>query len=58
MPLNPPVCCAPFPSSGEGMPVSKTGGKGDLRIKFDITFPRQLTPEQKQQLRGLLTGAT
>ena len=40
------------------MPVSKTGGKGDLRIKFDITFPRQLTPEQTQQLRGLLTGAT
>jgi DnaJ-class molecular chaperone len=40
------------------MPVSKTGAKGDLRIKFEITFPRQLTPERKQQLRALLTGAT
>ena len=39
------------------MPVSKTGGKGDLRIKFDITFPRQLTQDRKQQLRTLLAGA-
>lgn len=36
------------------MPISKTGGKGDLRIKFEINFPRQLSPDQKQQLRGLL----
>jgi DnaJ family protein B protein 4 len=44
---------------GEGMPVSKTPGtKGDLRIKFEISFPRQLSGEQKQQLRGLLAGAT
>jgi DnaJ family protein B protein 4 len=42
---------------GEGMPISKTGGRGDLRIKFEINFPRQLAPEQKQQLRGLLAGA-
>lgn len=39
------------------MPISKTGGKGDLRIKFEINFPRQLTPEQKTALRGLLSGA-
>ncbi|KAI8469015.1 MAG: DnaJ domain-containing protein [Monoraphidium minutum] len=43
---------------GEGMPISKTGGKGDLRIKFEIAFPRQLTPDRKQQLRSLLAGAT
>lgn len=39
------------------MPISKTGGRGDLRIKFDIRFPRQLSLQQKQQLRGLLAGA-
>jgi hypothetical protein len=47
----------PQPPRGEGMPISKTGGKGDLRIKFEIAFPRQLSPDQKQQLRGLLAGA-
>lgn len=36
------------------MPISKTGGKGDLRIKFEISFPRQLSPEQKSALRDLL----
>jgi len=61
-PLDVPLTNVVTPGSarvmrGEGMPISKTGGKGDLRIKFEISFPRQLTPEQKQQLRGLLTGA-
>ena len=41
--------------SGEGMPVSKTPGtKGDLRIRFDVQFPRALTEQQKAGLRQLL----
>jgi len=41
---------------GEGMPVSKTDGakRGDLKIKFNITFPRQLNDEQKQTIQGCL----
>lgn len=39
---------------GEGMPISKGGGKGDLHITFDVVFPQQLTPQQKTQLRQIL----
>lgn len=39
----------------EGMPNSKTGQHGDLVIKFNIQFPNQLTSEQKQQLRNILS---
>lgn len=39
------------------MPVTKTGGRGDLRVKFEIAFPRQLSDQQKAALRGLLAGA-
>ena len=40
---------------GEGMPVSKQPGvKGDLRISFDIVFPKQLSDQQKAQLRQIL----
>lgn len=40
---------------GEGMPLSKTPSKkGDLRLVFDISFPRQLTDEQKRSLKSLL----
>jgi DnaJ family protein B protein 4 len=40
---------------GEGMPVSKSPGmKGDLRIRFDVEFPRSLTDQQKQALRQIL----
>lgn len=39
----------------EGMPISKKPGeKGNLRIKFDVEFPTQLTAEQKSGLRRLL----
>eukprot|EP01084_Bolivina_argentea_P244378 409392_1 len=36
--------------SGEGMPISKTKGakKGDLLIKFNIIFPKQLNQQQKK----------
>ncbi|KAK9819082.1 hypothetical protein WJX81_006681 [Elliptochloris bilobata] len=40
---------------GEGMPISKAPGtKGDLRIHFDIVFPRALSDEQKAMLRRVL----
>jgi DnaJ family protein B protein 4 len=40
----------------EGMPVSKEPNKrGNLRIKFDITFPSRLTAEQKSDLKKALS---
>ena len=40
---------------GEGMPISKTPGtKGNLIVKFDVSFPRSLNDSQKQQLRQIL----
>lgn len=40
---------------GEGMPISKApGGKGDLHVKFEVEFPRQLSQQQKEQLRHIL----
>ncbi|DBB12641.1 hypothetical protein WJX82_008542 [Trebouxia sp. C0006] len=39
---------------GEGMPQTKTGGKGDLRVQFNIIFPRRITDEQKAALRQWL----
>lgn len=42
--------------SDEGMPVSKEPNKrGNLRIKFDITFPSRLTAEQKSDLKKALS---
>lgn len=42
--------------SGEGFPISKTGGrtKGDLIIKFNVIMPSTLTEEQKRRLRDIL----
>jgi DnaJ-class molecular chaperone len=41
------------------MPISKTPGTfGNLVVRFDIKFPRSLTVEQKQQLRGVLGTST
>jgi DnaJ family protein B protein 4 len=37
------------------MPISKLPGqKGNLVIKFDVVFPRQLNSSQKEQIRMLL----
>ncbi|KAI9268784.1 hypothetical protein BY458DRAFT_511054 [Sporodiniella umbellata] len=41
--------------SGEGMPNSKTGRKGDLIIAYDVKFPTTLTDSQKQQLKNTLS---
>ncbi|GAB2262981.1 hypothetical protein Droror1_Dr00003978 [Drosera rotundifolia] len=40
---------------GEGMPIAKEPTRrGSLRIKFQITFPSRLTPEQKAGFKKLL----
>lgn len=37
------------------MPISRQPGqKGNLIIKYDVTFPRQLNSSQKEQIRSLL----
>jgi DnaJ-class molecular chaperone len=37
------------------MPSSKTGAKGNLRLRFNIQFPRKLLSEaERQQLEALL----
>lgn len=42
---------------GEGMPLQKDPSKkGNLRMKFDIKFPRRLTSEQKAGIKKLLSG--
>ena len=38
---------------GEGMPV-KGGGKGDLVLRFEVTFPAFIAEAKKAQLRSLL----
>lgn len=41
--------------TGEGMPITKQAGtKGNLRIKFEVLFPRQLSDAQKEALRQAL----
>lgn len=40
----------------EGMPITKQPGrKGTLKIKFDIKYPSRLTPQQKSDLRSVLS---
>jgi len=40
---------------GEGMPISKSAGsKGDLVLRFDITFPDYLSESKKKQLAEIL----
>lgn len=39
----------------EGMPIAKEpGARGNLRLKFDILFPRHLSDLQKEKLREIL----
>lgn len=43
---------------GEGMPLSKSpASKGDLKIKFDIRFPKELSAEQREGLKSCLSAA-
>ena len=41
---------------GEGMPVPKTQGaqRGDLKVEFNVVFPRTLSQEQKTELKRVL----
>ena len=40
---------------GEGMPLSKSpGSRGDLKIKFNIQFPKALSDAQRESLDALL----
>ncbi|EFN59562.1 hypothetical protein CHLNCDRAFT_18104 [Chlorella variabilis] len=40
---------------GEGMPNSKTGAKGNLRVRFALEFPRkQLSEQERAQLEAML----
>lgn len=43
---------------GEGMPISRqAGAKGDLRLRFDVQFPRrQLSEAEGKQLEALLAS--
>uniref|UniRef100_A0ACD6AJD1 Uncharacterized protein n=2 Tax=Avena sativa TaxID=4498 RepID=A0ACD6AJD1_AVESA len=41
----------------EGMPIIKENGKrGNLRIRFDVEFPKRLSSEQRQNIRKVLGG--
>ncbi|KAJ3692299.1 hypothetical protein LUZ60_012649 [Juncus effusus] len=41
----------------EGMPIGKEEGKrGDLRIRFGVRFPRNLSEEQKKGIKRLFLG--
>lgn len=41
----------------EGMPITKEPGKkGNLRVKFDVKFPTQLSTEQRVSIKKVLTG--
>ncbi|KAG1444993.1 hypothetical protein G6F56_010073 [Rhizopus delemar] len=41
--------------TGEGMPNSKTGKKGDLIISYEVKFPTSLNDEQKNHLKLALS---
>jgi len=39
------------------MPNSKSGAKGNLRLRFDIQFPRQqLSESEREQLEQMLAS--
>jgi DnaJ family protein B protein 13 len=43
---------------GEGMPIPEhKGARGDLKVKFEIVFPKELTDEQRAGLTEILRGS-
>jgi len=38
---------------GHGLPVGKTGGRGDIYVKFMVDIPKKLTREQKKLIHEL-----
>lgn len=43
---------------GEGMPITKGGGKGDLILAFDVAYPTSLSENQKSLVRQGLTSSS
>jgi DnaJ-class molecular chaperone len=42
---------------GEGMPLSKSpNSRGDLKIKFEVAFPKTLDDDRRKKLREALDG--
>lgn len=55
LPLPLPHLACAYARAAAGMPNSKTGVKGNLRLKFNIEFPRkQLDEAARAQLEALL----
>ena len=44
--------------SGQGMPISKQGTRGDLKLKFLIEFPADLTDDQRSQIVSILQASS
>lgn len=42
--------------TGEGMPNSKTGRKGDLLVEVRVKFPERINPDKKNELRQMLSA--
>lgn len=43
---------------GEGMPIpEQKGARGDLKVKFEVVFPKELTDEQRAGLAEILKGS-
>jgi DnaJ-class molecular chaperone len=41
----------------EGMPIRNSIEKGNLILKFDVKFPKDLNPQQKESIKRTLSGA-
>ncbi|KAG6398675.1 hypothetical protein SASPL_140142 [Salvia splendens] len=43
---------------GQGMPISKQGNRGNLRLKFLVGFPAELSNDQRVQIVNILEGCS
>lgn len=44
---------------GQGMPISKLQGKrGDLKLKFMVTFPTELNEDQRKEVVSILESCS
>ncbi|XP_042024185.1 dnaJ homolog subfamily B member 1-like [Salvia splendens] len=43
---------------GQGMPISKQGNRGNLRLKFLVEFPAELSNDQRVQIVNILEGCS
>lgn len=44
--------------SGQGMPIPKQGTRGDLKLKFLVEFPAELTDDQRSQIVSILQASS